>query len=520
MLRTGYVNGDGFTSELSPGYHRYPFIGMMRAAGVARRAGIDFYREQRFKAMFDLPLKIMLPDLTLPRLNDGGSVSLASEEWVSLYEEASSWYGDENYLALLNMIYRAGLKRNSIAALLHGRKELPPLTLILGESQFLPHSGAAMLRSPLNDWNLYLKNDRGESGHRHPDALNMLLFANGEEAFPGTGSPLYGDAAYLQWYTQTIAHNTLTLNTASQRLRPLKKAPELGLSHWGVSAAQAAAEQPPALLRRTLVMTPRAIVDIFRVTSPETVSVADWTLHLNGALSADAHAEKSADALIPADRLTALQSAKQYWPHQGYKYLTDLMALPADRDLHATLTQPKGGKVDIWLAPAISGGKLYRANGPGIESGQKMPLLLQRREELTGSVFTAVYAPYQHRPTVRSVRFLTPSTSAEQTAVEITHQHGKDLILSAAPPQKFSQGGATLDGALGCEIQHAGGQLVLLRGREWKSIGLEITLAEAGEIIINLSGSEPQIHNAGNQSVKGIIKINGREKTFATPPAR
>jgi hypothetical protein len=344
-IRSGYINEDGFTAELSPKYHIHPFEALMRSAIATRRVGIDFYKEDRFRRSFDLPLAIRQPNLYMPRLNDGWYSTIADPVFASLYETASSWYGDAEYKKTLVSIYSSNdpvVKRNSVAALLYGPTDLPDMGLgAPSESRFLKSSGLAILRSDDNDWNVVLKNDRGSSGHRHPDALNLVLFANGEEVFPGTGSPNYGHSSYRQWFSQTIAHNTVTLNQNSQRKYPYGKEIEFGYSGAGLSVVQShassrALQADPHLLkdavgiqlRRTVVMLPSCIVDIVRSATdrrsdspsgdfPETI--VDLALHLNGELKLDGKWTAYDKSLISEGR----KRPKSKAPNQGYDLIED-----------------------------------------------------------------------------------------------------------------------------------------------------------------------------------------------------
>lgn len=543
MLRAGYVNNDGFTAEFSPGYHLYPFKALMRAAIVGRRVGIDFYQVPQFRKMFELPLKIAYPNLFMPRLNDGGAISLVNKEWAAIYEEAVNWYGTPTYGELLHTIYSApgsDVKRESRAALLYGPATLPAGAFdnSNASSIFLKATGHAILRSPGtgSDWNCILKNDASQNaGHHHPDALNFILYANGEEAFPGTGSPLYGHPLNEPWFAQTIAHNTITLNSRSQRISWKGKIMEFGLSRGALSAAQSSArwvqgdrveDAYPTALRRSVVMTPHAIVDIYRVAkdvaeakSPKVhdlVNQVDWALHMNGNVSLDKPWQASTDLLMSEEQMNAPRDGK-FLPHQGYKFLRDLSKPTEPGVIHGTLTQNLGGKVDFWLA-ASDPGQVYFASGPGLETSvdKEMPTLIQRRTT-NETVFTSVYAPYKDKAQVQDVRFLLSSPIGVEVAVEVTHSKGKDLTLSLPTAGTLAAGGASLDGVLGCRTELSdGNQMLLLVGKSWSDEKQELSLEQSGAVVLEAKGSKLQITNSSEQPVEGKIKIKTRnfEKSF------
>ena len=556
MLGQGYINEDGFTAEFSPTYYYYPLLGLVRTAMATKQVGIDLYKMPVFKRLFDLPVSIVLPNYHMPRLNDGGEVILNSD-WAGFLELACHWYPDAAYQQFLDEMYdHPGLNlkrgipskdssRGFNAALLYGPASLE--TKLSGRTQpssFLRASGLAVLRSPDSDWTCLLKNDRSESGagHHHPDALNLILFANGEDAFPGTGTTGYGHYSYGQWASQTVSHNTVTLNTQSQRIDSGDKRMELGLSGFGLSVVQSAAGDLqkksinngcPARLRRTVAMTPHGIVDIFRVerdapqparlagTPP--VNLLDWTLHLLGDLTLDCKLKASSDslipdALIPPKRLNGKLSGGEV-SHQGYKYITDLQqVITGTKPVHGRLTQPGGGKVDLWLSPAPAGGQVYRALGLGLETDvdKKMPMLIQRRKA-NDTVFAAVYAPFKEQPMVKSVQFVKLSADGKDAAIVLTHGDGKDLILSLANPGKLAAAGANLEGTFGCRSTLAGGTTLLaLVGKTWDDGNILLSLSGNGAILIEASASGIRLHNGADQSVTGNIEIKSLnlKKTF------
>ena len=542
MLGHGYINGDGFTSELSPTYYYYPLLGLIRTAMATRQVGVDLYRLPAFKILFDLPMAIVLPNDHMPRLNDGGEVIL-NFDWAGFFELACHWYPDADYRQFLDEMYshpglnlRRGIpgrdsSRGFNTALLYGLASLEnKLSDEPQPSSFLRASGLAVLRSADNDWTCLLKNDRSESGagHHHPDALNLILFANGEDAFPGTGTTGYGHYSYQQWASQTVSHNTVTINNQSQRIDSGDKSMEFGLSGFGLSVVQSAAGDLqkktmdngcPARLRRAVVMTPHGIVDLFRVKRDENqkasgsakipVNLLDWTLHLCGHLTLEGKLKSSSDVLISHNRLGGNINGNDV-PHQGYKYITNLhKVIMSTNPIHGRLTQPGGGKVDLWLSPSPAGAKVYQALGLGLETDvdNKMPMLIQRRKT-NDTVFAAVYAPFKEQPVVKSVQFVKLSADGKEAAVELSHGDGQDLVLSLANPGKLAAAGASLEGTLGCRCDLAGGTTLLaLVGKTWDDGNILIVLSGSGAIVIKASSSGISIHNCADQPVAGNIEI-------------
>jgi hypothetical protein len=541
-INDGYINEDGFTEELSPRYLAYPLEGLMRLAIATRRVGIDFYKEERFRKAFDLPLRILQPNLYMPRLNDGGYSTIAEPFFASVYETAANWYDNPRYKQALVSIYSSTepkVERNNIAALLYGPAELPGEGLGVAENAvFLKSSGLSILRAQGKDWNAVLKNDMGESGHRHPDALNLVLFANGEEVFPGTASSSYGHSSYRQWFSQTIAHNTVTLNQNSQRIFPWEKTIEWGYSGAGLSAVQSMASSQalqadphlltnavPIQLRRTLVMLPSCIVDFTRSSTdyktnsprgdfPETV--LDMALHINGELTMDGQWTPWNEPLISNDRKITGDRA----PSQGYDLVADVQMASDPSQVHGRVVQKKGGGVDLWFSAAPEKGQVFTATGLGLPGAldQRMPMILQRRQA-NETVFAAVYAPWKDAAQVTQVTF--PAVKGPGAMAKIKQVDGVDIVVSLPESGELSAEGITLKGTLAARCEVKGGYKIMLIGQSLQIGGLSMELESAGAILLESSGGVEKISNLSETSVKGFVQASesGKQVQFELAPS-
>ena len=472
----------------------------------------------------------------MPRLNDGGYSTIAEPFFASVYENAASWYDDPRYKQALVSIYSSTqpvVERNSIAALLYGPAELPQEGLGAAGSVFLKPSGLAILRAPGKDWNAVLKNDFGEGGHRHPDALNLVLFANGEEVFPGTASTSYGHSSYRQWFSQTIAHNTVTLNQNSQRIYSWGKTIEWGYSGAGLSVVQSMASSRalqadphlltntvPIQLRRTLVMLPACIVDITRSSTdykadsprgdfPETVQ--DMALHLNGVLTMDGQWTPWNEPLISNDR----KIPKDRAPSQGYDLIADVQIADDPSHIHGRLVQKNGGGVDLWFSAAPEKGKVFTATGLGLPGSvdKRMPMILQRRQA-NETVFAAVYAPWKDTAQVEKVTF--PAVKGSGAMAKIKHVDGVDIVLSLPESGELSVEEITLKGTLAARCEVKGGYKILLIGQSLRTGDVSLEMEAAGAILLESSGGVVKLSNLSETSVKGFIttSASGERASF------
>jgi hypothetical protein len=212
------VTTDGPWYEGAWGYHFYTMAALEPLAIAAKNLGIDVH-SQRYKGMYDAPLKFLTPSYQLPAFNDSGRVSFTPSGMGWRYETAYAWWGDP-----LHAWMAAGGHRQSMNAALWGRKELQLAHLDFSSGAY-DAAGAVVLRSqspqvppgdiPCN----YVAVDYGEhgGGHGHPDKLNIVIWGRGELLAEDPGCIAYGNPAHQGWYRQSLSHNTLVVDGKSQR---------------------------------------------------------------------------------------------------------------------------------------------------------------------------------------------------------------------------------------------------------------------------------------------------------------
>jgi hypothetical protein len=197
--------------EGSSGYHFYTMSGLWPLAEAARNCGLDLYNA-KFRAMFDGPLNLSMPNLTLPNFNDSGTVALHGQS--DLYELAFARFRNNAYLPLLK-----DSERHGRLALLFGVTALPPSgPLATAGSRNSPASGYAILQQGTNSdatW-LCLKYGPHGGGHGHPDKNSFVLYARGKIVATDAGTHAYGSSLHRDWDKTTLAHNTLVVDETSQ----------------------------------------------------------------------------------------------------------------------------------------------------------------------------------------------------------------------------------------------------------------------------------------------------------------
>jgi hypothetical protein len=205
------VTADGQWWEGAWGYHFYTMSAIWPLTEAARNCGIDLYCPE-YKRMFDAPLKFAMPNMHLPAFNDSGESSVMSA--APDYELAYARYKDPLCLELLTKSDR----RNDFA-LWFGVPKLPHARKVQRSSANYPRSGYAILTKGKGNqatW-LCMKYGPHGGGHGHPDKLSFVLYAKGHVIGIDPGTCRYGLPIRHEWYTTTLAHNTLTIDEHSQK---------------------------------------------------------------------------------------------------------------------------------------------------------------------------------------------------------------------------------------------------------------------------------------------------------------
>ena len=94
----------GVWIEGTPGYAFYTLGSMLCAAEAGWHHNVDFYRNNNgiFKSMFDFPILLSYPDLTVPGLNDSHRESLLTGSVPVIYEYGYRRYQDPRYFTMIN----------------------------------------------------------------------------------------------------------------------------------------------------------------------------------------------------------------------------------------------------------------------------------------------------------------------------------------------------------------------------------------------------------------------------------
>ncbi|MFB3881110.1 MAG: alginate lyase family protein [Armatimonadota bacterium] len=451
------VRDDGFWWEGSWGYHYYSLGALVALVEMARRVGIDLYGNRRYRSLFEAPLRFAMPDGKLPPFHDSGVCDAFGRP--SLYESAYAQWHDPQFAAVLSRS-----ARNSRRALLDGAATVPVReTAPRLASSVFQDTGIALLRSGHGAHAQYLALDYGPHGywHGHYDKLSFIYFAQGRILSLDPGSVPYGLPIHKGWYRQSIAHNTLAVDGASQAEATGKLLAFGALLGLQVAIADAGPVYPGVVLQRAIIMADDYVVCVDRVVSDEKHTY-DWVLHNYGMLTSPAVTESVPEGL---------------GSRAGYEYLSNLRRGEFGETWHALWTLPDAELAFVMLG--APGTVVYTGDGPGNPPAERVPFVLARRTD-TRTIFVSAWRGGASEPpalkAVPVTRAGQPVANTDATAFEVSTGGRHDLFLCSFTPGRCRFGEYESDGRVAAVALSGpprawlvGGQLV---HRDGKSVPL------------------------------------------------
>jgi len=440
------VTDDGFWYESAWGYHFYTMMALQPLAIAARNIGIDLYSE-RYKGMYDAPLRFMAPGGLLPAFNDSGRANALGGG--DRYEISYARWGDARHLLpILNS------RRNSLETLLFGVELGAEEDFRLGSTLFSA-AGYAILRTgdvgrekagkhiPEN----YLALDYGPNGggHGHPDKLGFVLYGKGALLAEDPGCIAYGNPAHGGWYRQTISHSTVVVDGKSQK--PCTGTLQFFAPGDDVAMASARADDAYAgvRLRRTMALVGDRVIDVYLCESEEEATF-DWAYHNRGAF----------DTGLP---LAALDQAPK---GDGYEWAKEWRAASAGGDWGATWVQEDGPGLVLAQAAGDVAREVLAAVGMGNPPKIKVPFVVSRTQGKQALYCSAMQVFDGEAAPELSVKVLPVSRDADDdempVAVEVTDGTTRDVVIVNPAGGTVSVGEYALAGQ-GAVLRYHGDQL-------------------------------------------------------------
>ena len=194
------VYPDGAQKELTTGYHQVARGSFVRALQPAELNGVEVPEEylERLKRMYWYNLRAMMPNRTLPPLNDAWTTNV-----LSSFQEAYRIWGDEEFA------WAAGEGGGAVEF----------------GSWFFPYAGQAAMRSGWDSDARYMMFEVGPfgTGHQHEDKLGLYLHGYGRPLLTEAGTYSYDRSKWRRYVLSTPSHNTMMVDGLGQHRRGLRE---------------------------------------------------------------------------------------------------------------------------------------------------------------------------------------------------------------------------------------------------------------------------------------------------------
>jgi hypothetical protein len=284
------IDEDGMWAEGAMGYQFMAMQALVADAEVLWHHGIDLYRfrDGALKRLFDSPLRIAYPDLTVPAIHDSHHGSIVGIE-AYLYEYGYRRYRDPSYLLILN---QAGTHLDAHfqqfpVSVLYDRDPAEKVAPVEWKSVNFFGVGYGILRTTTGAGTTSLLLDYGpDRSHGHPDKLSIDLYAFNDQLIIDPGSVWYEQPIYRRWYRTTLAHPTLVVDELDQAMAGATQLVYGPGEAMGIQRAFTRDAYPGVTMDRALFLTPEYVADLFGAFArlPRTMDLA-W--HLRGEFASD-----------------------------------------------------------------------------------------------------------------------------------------------------------------------------------------------------------------------------------------
>ncbi|HEY6740563.1 MAG TPA: heparinase II/III family protein [Actinopolymorphaceae bacterium] len=383
--------------------------------------------------------------------------------------------GPSDYRALTRLSLTAG--RHEITFRNNGKNEsstnykmgVITLRLLSGEEK---QARVRAVQQAGNPAQLYLT-FTPKYGHHHNDALNLMLFAEGQELLPDVG---YTHTKYRWWTRSTLGHNTVVVDAddiavdgdaedggSLELFAPLDNGVQvMRASHdSGYAQTSVYCREPWFIGFPEAANNEGYVLDLFRVAGGERHEYTfQGDANRDATFETDLPLETYGPYLLPEgvevvepERETEKGSAEGHY--YGYIYVRDVQRAPvADGRWEVTLAtedegvalarakiiglvEPGDNEIFLGRSPSMRATRLYGTSKDNNNEAVKyfMPKLVVRRSgsDLASSFVTA-FEPYASggTPRISQVERLTPESGGSGAlAVRIEHAGGTDIVLSS-----------------------------------------------------------------------------------------
>ena len=424
------IGDDGMWKEGAICYQAQSRFALIACLEPLARQGIDVYSSNkcRFKNLFDVVNRYAYPDGTMPGINDSGRLDVEGD---TTYDYGWLRYHDPNYGAVVNAAPRQIFQSEGtyFPSLIYDTLPEKPLQGV--GSIIFDSLGYNIMRGQNNGKPTYLllKTSLPTGGvHDHPDSLNLIIFADGDELCGEPGEFIYEDGRFPEWTRPTVCHYSLCVDEHNQGKGTTRLIGFYDAGAVKVMRGQSVAVYPGVGLDRTVVQMPGYIVDVYQAWS-KTPHTFDYPLCFRGELG--------------ALKGIAASSLKPMAQAVGYKlFLTqDPVTINGDwsgvwqreavvEDKKAKIAGHPANEIKVTV---LGDGETKVYNGTCPDERQKAVL----RRSGTSAIFTAVIEPFKNDGVAKSVENMKVNGPVPGYGLKVTRMDGGvDLIIVRLDAQK------------------------------------------------------------------------------------
>ena len=201
---------DGAQIELAPGYHELSVSNIVGVYKLAKLNGIQLPQQyvSRLEKAFEYYEKLMMPDGTIPALND--SRWLLSKDYFAYGAELFPQRDDFKYIAT------------------DGKEGKKPSL----KSVWMPWAGWYVMRSGWNKDDYYALFEVGPYGaaHQHEDKLSFVLYAYGKRLITEAGFYPYDQSDWHKYALSARGHNVARVDGKDQNREAVKNIDKISYS--------------------------------------------------------------------------------------------------------------------------------------------------------------------------------------------------------------------------------------------------------------------------------------------------
>ena len=318
------------------------------------------------------------------------------------------------------------------------------------------------------------------ASHGHPDKLQIDLFAFGDVLMPSPGVqfPYNNNPQLENWYHETVAHNTLTVDEKEQDYFP-KKAPHADqvvygpASTVGLQRAQTDSVYPGVTMDRAVFLTQNYLADLFGAFSaaPHKYDLA-W--HIRGNISS---AQKFDPISFPAPT------------PKGYNFLTNIRQSNAADQPWSLAATYNGHTARLFAAGSSAtnvivadGGLFVDVTSDAPHKRPLVPTILERRDNIPSTLYGNALDISDSKDGY--IKGVTQEGGLDMgyALLKVETVSGTDLCFAAYRPGNYKAGGLETD-ALQAFVQMNGQNaqtLYLAGGKLLSASGASITRSETG----------------------------------------